>query len=648
MFTRLTLRHLGPAAELVIPLDPRGRTDIRARSESGKSTIPLAILFALFGTDEEGRALDPALVRDGADRAEVRLVTGKGAQFGRTMTRTRSYTRLVAIPGEEPAKPASDAAMLALLPAVLTRDAELVRCILAPMAWRTLAESAGEGRRLRDLLSRLAPAGGDLRAEVARLMGEAKQELLDGDPDDPKAAEAQRSRANAAKDQAIGRLAEAQRAGVAVEAADGPTDDHVGAAGDVQAAYLAWRRHDAAAERIETARRARVEAQARHATWTERRDVLGKRPADDSERLRAASVALVGAREDDREARAAETRALGALVGWNRAAADAEASTTDADLDAARRAETGAAAVLARLEAAGDTCPTCARPGWEKAASALAEAVAAHDAAKDATAAAAKGAPKRKRAAVAAAEGGAKTANDIATRCARARETAAAALVAAETAHAEAIAAGAAAKSWDAAREMLDREPTIPTVPVDLAAPERPRPTDAQVAWADEVESAAVAARGAAQERERTARGAAAALDAAKLAATATAKEAARCAALVDAVRSAPSALAGRQLGALGDLGCVSISLVDGGGVDVRIDGRPWRCASRGRRVVADLCLRVGLRRAARMEWLPVVVDDVGAWTGAWPTVAGPSIWLWTVDEVFSSSAAPAAVAVAS
>jgi hypothetical protein len=44
--------------------------------------------------------------------------------------------------------------------------------------------------------------------------------------------------------------------------------------------------------------------------------------------------------------------------------------------------------------------------------------------------------------------------------------------------------------------------------------------------------------------------------------------------------------------------------------ITVLVDGRPWRAASTGRRIVADAWLRCALRKAVDMAWLPVVIDE--------------------------------------
>ena len=78
-------------------------------------------------------------------------------------------------------------------------------------------------------------------------------------------------------------------------------------------------------------------------------------------------------------------------------------------------------------------------------------------------------------------------------------------------------------------------------------------------------------------------------------------------------------------------------SAVEGGPeVDIRIDGRPWWCASTGRQVLADLHLRLAIRALAQARYgagpilsyadLPVIVDRAQDWSGTWPQA--PGVWL--------------------
>ena len=103
-----------------------------------------------------------------------------------------------------------------------------------------------------------------------------------------------------------------------------------------------------------------------------------------------------------------------------------------------------------------------------------------------------------------------------------------------------------------------------------------------------------------------------------------------RATAWIDAVRAAPGEVARRLswLGTIGD-GITVEMPAEGPAVAVKIDGRPWRLASRGRLVCADAHLRRALSVALGVPTLPIIVDDRQSWTGALD-VAGPVIELVT------------------
>ena len=86
--------------------------------------------------------------------------------------------------------------------------------------------------------------------------------------------------------------------------------------------------------------------------------------------------------------------------------------------------------------------------------------------------------------------------------------------------------------------------------------------------------------------------------------------EVARCEALVDVIRRAPSMALEASVAALGELGPVNVVLTEKGGAQVLVDGRPWHLASTGRQIVADVWFRAALRRALKAPWFPLVVDQ--------------------------------------
>jgi hypothetical protein len=660
MFQLLTLT-IGPLTNAEVPILPAGVTTIRARSRSGKSHVPVSIIFALYGTDEYGDALDDTWTPTGAERIDVRVTTGKGAVWGRTMKATRgadgrvsrSYTRLVESPGKAPETPGSDAAMTALLPEQLTRDPELVRCILAPMVWRSLAESEGSGRKLTLLLERVLGKG-DVRAEVLRLMKDAGHELGDRDAVDPKGAEEQRRKANDAQKTAKGALEEARRNLAALPAdgtAEAPTDAAQERAQDVLAALTVYEDYDDAREVHDRLVKARAEAEERLAAWRKGITDLGKRPAVDAEALREASLALTRAREMTREMQAAHTRAQDRVTAAGRAVEAAEAAV-DAEVKTAEEEIAAAQTKAKGLDAAGDTCPTCSRDGWEAATKARTAAWAEVERLRKALADAQAKAPGRREKAVAAARAELGKADDALTRCAVGLTKAQTEEEAAGKVQAKAATSGTEATTWDTARRALGEEPKLPDAPKAPGKPDEARPTPEAVAEAKGVLSAARDAETVAKERTKRRTDAEAAVKRAETVASSATAEAVRCDALVDAVRKAPGEIASRQLGALGDLGPCTVHFLAGGGCEVRVDGRPWGRASTGWKVYADACFRIALARAAKMEWLTVFIDDSEALKGhpwpEWKTATGkprPVVFLQTVDADLVSSAAGVAVA---
>jgi len=250
-----------------------------------------------------------------------------------------------------------------------------------------------------------------------------------------------------------------------------------------------------------------------------------------------------------------------------------------------------------------DVCPTCQRPGWDEGAAQIITL----------------------QARLAAAEAALKQATTDGEQARTAQRTARERVRAAQEAQAR---RDAWQRTVDALSGPLPESPaaTTPTTP-------RPLPTALQEARAL-VRSAEQARIGAQQRQNDLARlqqqkvAKDAQVEAAKL-------ELIRLEALLDAIRQAPSRLAERQAAALGDLGPVTLQFGENPAVTMLIDGRPWWLASRGRQVVADICLRAALRRAFGLHRLPIVVDNVQDVGGQpLPDVGGPIILLRTTDEV--------------
>jgi hypothetical protein len=140
-------------------------------------------------------------------------------------------------------------------------------------------------------------------------------------------------------------------------------------------------------------------------------------------------------------------------------------------------------------------------------------------------------------------------------------------------------------------------------------------------------------ARADLEAAEREISDAGAALEAARAGLAAAERRAEHLDHLVAAIRAAPTAALGRRLAALEPLGPVRLETSEAAPMLVRIDGRPWWLASRGRLVVADLWLRAALRRALEMPWLPLFVDNVQDVAGQpLPAVSGPLVLLRTAE----------------
>lgn len=168
------------------------------------------------------------------------------------------------------------------------------------------------------------------------------------------------------------------------------------------------------------------------------------------------------------------------------------------------------------------------------------------------------------------------------------------------------------------------------------STPPMARPTTEEQAIARALLSQAAKAEATADAAHRALQAAQEAQREAQVAMTAAEAEAARVVALVAALRRAPGECAAEQVAALGLPGWLRVEFAgeDRGRQDpyvcVLVDGLPWELASTGRQVVADLELRLALSRVAKLDALPVVVDNVRAWSGAWPEVRGQSVWLVT------------------
>lgn len=608
MISRLRIRGLGPHVDTTLDLDAVGVTTIEGRSESGKSTIMDAVAFVLWGQDRTGRPLHPSQIRgDGSARVELTLRTGA------TLTRElrlddkgQRVTVRTKRGADGEAEYDTDKAWLGAIGALGAR-AEVVRHVLVPMAWRELALGEGGGRPLRDLLNRIVPEV-PLADVVAQLMD---GDLRRSDPLHEGDARDLRTRAGRERDRAQGAVDHARLTLAAAEAH--PVEEPADLEERRQEAERAraWLDYHWALLSHGAALKERERAAESAAAWDERLAALGLEPEADAG-LAEAGVKFAAADQ-------AWADACARHAAMEREVAVLETTLAglpkQPDRHFAARVKAAEQAVVDHQARAGDaSCPTCGQHDpkhkdrhvaeLKRLRAVVADAQAELDAERARLVAARAEAEEQLQGAREAAA----VANEVATGVEREREAAEQALTVARSGAAPRVA-------WQQARRALGERPPVPAHGSDAPVPpDAPRPEgDLQAilaAW-DATKQAAARAQQRAEDVERG-RGTLRSLEDALEVAVA---EHQRLERLVAAVRRAPSVQLEQGLHVLGDLGPVSIRHGDKGGVEVLVDGRPWHVASSGRQIVADAWLRAGFRRAAKLGWVPLVVDqrqDVG------------------------------------
>jgi hypothetical protein len=649
--------------------------ELAGPSQAGKSTTLLALCLLLTGQAPDGSAFPVELLNDAKDNPEAKIsaVLADGSALARTMTLSRSSTWKTASPPQVPSDQKSrihtSISSQAAWQAALGLDADLTRAILCPGEALALTRES-RGRPLRDLLLSVLPPV-DVRGIVAEWVGGLADEETHVEEDAGKGkarvmgAKSRLTAANKAASEAAGAAAEAGSALDATRAArptEGPAADldALKVKADAATAWLtqadtyqaAYDSHERLALRCEGLQRAHDEAQARAAAWDSRAaevsipDHPGEMPsasAQAGERVRRAGVL--------ESAAAALTDAQSRL--W-------EAERWSDPMVSQRRASLTLAEEAQARAAAGPTdgdCPTCGqRVSTEHAAAHQARAAEGVTQARAALelVEAEQARERSQRTARAAA-----VVTERQTRLDEARSALAAAdadleaAKAAQAAHQAILTARAAAIQTQKA---LGPRPTVPPAP----EPVPPLGLTPPAHWGDDHGAATraraqatLAAYTAAQARqggsalaawEAQVAAAEQRLAAAQSRSIAAQAAAARAERVLDAVRRAPTEAAARSSAALGQAlppsSGVSIrwgSPEEGGAeVEVLIDGRPWWCASSGRQVVADLELRLALRRLAIARTaapslrsgalltfadVPVVVDRAQDWSGAWPAL---------------------------
>lgn len=578
MISAVRIRGLGPHDDTHLELDARGMTELVGPSQAGKSTLIDAVTWCLWGVTADGRTLKEEVLRDGAEVAEVELVLGSGTRFMRRLHRGGRPVR------EKNGTPYSTEQSWKDALGPLGRTTDLLRVTMAPLAWVPLAQGPGGGRPLRDLLTNILPTG-SLREVVEEILGAP---LRPTDSISEQEAYRRRTEQNRKVDELVGRAAAAAEVieRISQQRVEQPLPSTVQGARATLDAAEGWLRYRA----CEGAR-----------NWDERRQAVGDRP-DDSEHL-----AKVAKKRESAAAAKAKVEELREQIRSLEAQAPAPERVDRSELDRLTMESEGS-----------DTCHACGQRVPD-AATRRQAALAALDAARRNLEAAELEAKRRHQAAEREHHrqvGAVKADWQLALKRSQDADRAL-----------EALLSKSPAAEWEAAVAALGPRPLVTMAPL----PDAVEPTAEQVAEARAVMAAVQAAAGARrqQEAERTR----AIADGERVAALQreAEAEAERLDRLVAAVREAPSRLAARQVQALGDLGPVRLHLPEGSsGVDVLVDGRPWWTASRGRLVVADLHFRAALRRALKLPWLALFVDNVQDWSGELPAVGGPVVLLRT------------------
>lgn len=353
MIASIRLRGVGPVEELLADIDPRGHVTFAGPSMSGKSTTTRAILGLWTGEAPE--------VRDGAEKAEITVITGGGTTLATTVTPSGSWTRFVQKKGEpKPTRPGSHAEFASWCPAAAYPD--LVRAIAYPRVWESLYTSE-LGRPLRDLLMRVLPPA-DLQGRIRAKMKEAGLGVADSDlavsvkagtrfvplpaadPDYPmllvkklKAAQTEANQVLKTADALL--LAGLQRMEKAKsEKVDAPTKDGIEAADATLAGVRAWEAYDTAHRTWKLADDVRAAKETERAGWRARKAALGDRPVVDAEARQAARLKVERLQAEVDTAKLAEAAA--------KARAEAEARAETERLAQAERAADAALLAEAR------------------------------------------------------------------------------------------------------------------------------------------------------------------------------------------------------------------------------------------------------------------------------------------------------------
>ena len=645
MISRISIKGLGPHENTVLNLaDPMGTSTVIGRSEAGKSTLIDAVCFVLWGTDRRGRPIDLRAIRDGCDELHDEMTLGSGMRMVRTLRRKgdargKTTRRLFRKTGEREYTTEKD--WLGAIGGLGSRPRVLLQ-VLVPHAWVPLVEGEGAGRPFRDLLASILPRAD--KAKVIRdLVAEAGHEFRNGDPVNASEAEELRKRTKIDRSRQAGDAERLEQLIEVAERRETESGPDIGSARAVLELAGKWDVYTPAAEaHVEREEWAAARADTAE-EWDADLAALGEIPPEDLTAAAAEGAArtqLTGLRikRDEKQRHwaslradaAGETESLTALE-----AAPPEAhplATIDVERLAAQLAE-----AIDACNSVTDTCPTCERAGWDGAIAAVdavrrqaseshAAAIEAADTSKTDRMTAWEDLVGAGRARLEQLQTDFDAANDeLATMDAEVQRV--------EQHRVTARKGQAPRLAWEEKRKALRNRPVVPEPSDPPTAPTVRRPDAREVETATRTVEKHGRSQGAQTQRDEDLGSLREQLSISQDALETLMSEVDRLECLVDCIRRAPSVAARRQMQALGDISPVEIVLSEDGGAEVLVDGRPYHFASTGRRVIADVRIRHGLRTALGIKYLPLFVDCIQDVGGQVLPDRPPAILLRTTED---------------
>lgn len=364
---KLTAQGYGPIIDTTVIDMPPGGCVIEGPSRVGKTTVMNLVALALWGKQADGSDVNQRFIHERTairvdlGTAVVRVAVSPGPRWNRKIT-TSDVNDLSLQSQQDLARHLDN-----LNPEGQPGSRwDVGLTVMSPTRWVSLYQDGQRGRSLRDLLTKVLPAG-DLPGTVAGLLADAGHELRDTDPmhlQDVRAPGAKSStlgalslqtaantaetRASAERAAAAKALAEAQATVKEIERTT-PTEEEVSSARAVINAVSEWQAHDVECGRYERDLRAYKTSVDRAARYDAEREALGKAPVVDEAGEAAAKAGLAKANADVDAARDALAKANADLA----AAQATEAAERKAEQDriaAAHKAEQERVAAAERAE----------------------------------------------------------------------------------------------------------------------------------------------------------------------------------------------------------------------------------------------------------------------------------------------------------